>query len=230
MTVPALTLDATCRSGTFELEARFSLSSGIGVCWGPSGSGKSVAVALVAGFVRPTSGKVTLAGTVVADADTGLHIPTQERHIGLVTQHASLLPHRSVLDNVALAAKRGAKRAERRQAARRALDQVGAAHLADRRPAGLSGGEAQRVALARALAGAPRLLLLDEPFSALDAPTRTALRTVVRDAVDDLGIPALVVTHDVADLDALADVVVPFAPGLARQVVARHEWLDKATD
>jgi molybdate transport system ATP-binding protein len=182
-----------------------------------------VALALVAGMVRPSRGRLLLDGVVVADAEAALHVPTQDRHIGLVTQHAGLLPHRTVVDNVALAV-RVAGRPGRRAAARAALDRVGAGHLVERRPSGLSGGEAQRVALARALAGGPRLLLLDEPFSALDTATRQALRTEVRRAVDELDMAALVVTHDVADVDALADVVVPFAPGVARPAVARDDW------
>jgi molybdate transport system ATP-binding protein len=231
VTYPALDVDATVWSGSFALEARFALPAGIGVCWGPSGSGKSVALALVAGFARPTRGRVVLGDTVVADAAAGVHVPTQARRVGVVAQQPSLLPHRSVLDNVAIAVRVDAGRpgrATRRQAARAALDRVGAGHLADRRPVGLSGGEAQRVALARALAGGPRLLLLDEPFSALDGTTRLALRAEVRAAVDDLGIAALVVTHDRADLDALADVVIPFEPGLAQPAIGPERW-DGAT-
>jgi molybdate transport system ATP-binding protein len=219
----AVEIDATCRSGDFVLEAGFVLGAGIGVCWGPSGSGKSVALALVAGFLRPTLGRVVVGGTVVADVAADVHLPTQQRQVGLVSQQASLLPHRSVVDNVALAV-RAPRRSVRRAEAQALLERVGAGALAGRRPAGLSGGEAQRVALARALASRPRLLLLDEPFSALDAPTRAALRAEVRRAVDDFGMAALVVTHDADDVQALADVVIPFELGRAHDAIERRRW------
>jgi ABC-type sulfate/molybdate transport systems ATPase subunit len=141
-----------------------------------------------------------------------LHVRSQERRLGVVYQHAALLDHRSPLDNVVFAVRDG-DRTTRREIARLWLARVGAGPLAEARTRSLSGGERQRVALARALAGSPRLLLLDEPFSSLDAASRDEMRRLVKLLVAEQRIIALVVTHDQADVDALADQVVQFEPG-----------------
>jgi molybdate transport system ATP-binding protein len=130
----------------------------------------------------------------------------------MVFQHAALLPHRTPLDNVAVAVRAG-DRTTRRAIASDWLERVHAPHLATTPTATLSGGEQQRIALARALAGDPRVLLLDEPFSALDQPTRHALRLLVRDLVDAQHLTAILVTHDLDDIVHLADRVVLYEPG-----------------
>lgn len=208
----AVVIDATTSVGGFSVAASFSATGGITALFGPSGSGKSVTLATLAGLLRPGSGSVVIDGVVVADADRRVHVPTQRRPVGMVFQHAALLPHRSPLDNVALAVS-APRRAHRRAEARHWLERVHAGHLADGPTSTLSGGEAQRVALARALARSPRVLLLDEPFSALDLPTRRSLRELVRQLVDAQGLTALVVTHDLDDIAHLADRVVLFEPG-----------------
>lgn len=208
----AVAVDVTTRVGTFSVDAAFTADGGITALYGPSGSGKSVTLATIAGLLRPVRGSVVIGGRTVADADAGLHVSTQDRRVGLVFQHAALLPHRSPLDNVALGA-RQTHRASRRERAAELLSWVDATHLADAPTSGLSGGEQQRISLARALAGEPDLLMLDEPFSALDQPSRVELRRVVRDLVAARGITALLVTHDLADLDALADRIVHYEPG-----------------
>ena len=211
-TVGALSVDVTTTAGSFTVVARFEAHPGITVLFGPSGSGKSLTLATIAGFLRPREGRISLHGELVADASTDLHVSTQERRIGMVAQYAALLPHRSPLDNVALAI-RDPSRAARREQARQWLGEVGAEQLVDATTAHLSGGEQQRVALARALAGKPQLLLLDEPFSALDQPTRVRLRQLLRRIVDDHRIAAVVVTHDLDDAASLADRVVLYQPG-----------------
>jgi len=180
---PSVTVDVTTTVGTFTVSAAFTASPGITALFGPSGSGKSVTLATIAGLLRPHRGTITLAGNTVADPARKVHVPTQDRRLGMVFQHAALLPHRSPLDNVALGARTG-NRTQRRDLARDLLDQVHAAHLAQAPTRTLSGGEQQRIALARALAGQPQLLLLDEPFTALDQPTRRSLRQLVRTLVD----------------------------------------------
>jgi ABC-type sulfate/molybdate transport systems ATPase subunit len=130
----------------------------------------------------------------------------------VVYQHAALLDHRSPLDNVMLAVREGDE-ASRRSTAMALLERVGAAGLARAKSRLLSGGERQRVALARAMAGAPRLLLLDEPFSSLDASSRAEMRRLLKALVVEHQLIALVVTHDQADVDALADRVVVYEPG-----------------
>lgn len=207
-----LTVDITTDVGSFSVSASFRVSTGITALYGPSGSGKSVTLASVAGLLRPTSGKISFGANVFSDASTGVHLRTQNRGVGMVFQQAALLPHRSPLDNVALAVMDGS-RMRRRAIARELLEQVHAGHLATAPSRTLSGGEQQRIALARALAGEARLLLLDEPFSALDQPTRVALRTLVRELVNAHDLIALLVTHDQVDIDDVADRVVLFEPG-----------------
>jgi molybdate transport system ATP-binding protein len=210
----AVAIDATTVVGSFAVHARYDADAGITALFGPSGAGKSVSLATIAGLLRPVSGTVVLHGETVADPAHRVHVRTQVRRVGMVFQHGALLPHRSPLDNVALAVRNAsAGRTARRRVGRRWLERVHAEHLADAPTPTLSGGEQQRVALARALAGRPRLLLLDEPFSALDQTSRHALRALVGELVDESGIAALLVTHDRDDIDTLARRVVHFEPG-----------------
>jgi molybdate transport system ATP-binding protein len=174
---------------------------------GPSGSGKSLTVAAITGVRRPTAGTVSLGDETWVDVERGLFVPTQKRRVAAVTQFPALLAHLSPLANVRLALEGREDRHDR------AMQRVGAAHLAASDTSTLSGGEEQRVALARALARRPRVLVLDEPFSALDRDSRVVLRSLVREMVDEFAIPTVLVTHDVADVAALADDVVLYEPG-----------------
>lgn len=214
-----LDLDVAHRVGTFALAVRLRVGPGITTLMGPSGAGKSLTLSIVAGLVRPQRGRVRIGGRLVADAEAGVHVPTQDRRIGMAFQHTLLLPHRRVLDNVALAVREG-NRAQRRRIAHSWLEQVGAASLAGRAPRNLSGGERQRVAVARALASSPDVLLLDEPFSALDHPSRDLLRRVVQEEVARRRIPALVVTHEPEMAGALGEQVVVVEAGAV--VAVRH--------
>ncbi len=198
--------------GEFALRARFQAKAGITVLFGRSGSGKSLTLSTIAGLRRPDSGTISIRGTRAADAERMFHMRTQDRHVGMVFQDSLLLPHRCVLDNVRLALRAGSRQ-DRIEKAHRLLRDVGADHLASASPNRLSGGERQRVALARALGGDPKVLLLDEPFSAVDHETRKALRTLLRSLVDTLGVPALLVTHDIDEAKELADHTVLFADG-----------------
>jgi molybdate transport system ATP-binding protein len=210
----AVAIDAnfTARAGEFTVNVALAAQRGITVLFGPSGAGKSLTLATIAGLRRPDTGTVTINNRIVADAASGFHMRTQDRNLGVVFQDSLLLPHRSVLDNVALAVRQG-NRSERRHRATDLLSDVGAAHLSEAAPIRLSGGERQRVALARALAGKPNALLLDEPFSALDYETRQTLRTLLRNLVDSTGIPTLLVTHDLDEAAQLADHTVMYADG-----------------
>jgi molybdate transport system ATP-binding protein len=142
-----------------------------------------------------------------------MYVSTQERRIGMVFQDGLLLPHRSVLDNVALAVRQTSGRQARRAVARTWLERVGAEQFADRRPGSLSGGQRQRVALARGLAGEPALVLLDEPLSALDSAVRRELRTLIREVILSSGVPAVLVTHDGEEAEELGDVVIAYNDG-----------------
>ncbi|GAA1157281.1 sulfate/molybdate ABC transporter ATP-binding protein [Nocardioides aquiterrae] len=177
---------------------------------GPNGAGKSTLLAVAAGLLRPDAGRVTLDGRDLTAP--GTFVPTHDRRIALLAQDPLLFPHLSVLENVAFAPRsRGAGRREARATARRWLGEVGAADLADRRPARVSGGQGQRVALARALAADPRLLLLDEPMAALDVSVLPALRQTLRRVLADRTV--VLVTHDVLDALLLADRVVVMENG-----------------
>ncbi|MBX7453422.1 ATP-binding cassette domain-containing protein [Mycolicibacterium sp. 3033] len=181
---------------------------------GPNGAGKSTLLQAVAGLVRPDSGHVRIGDDVVTDVQAGAFVPAHRRGVALMAQRPLLFPHLSVAANVAYAPRcRGLSRRVARQQAHRWLAAVDAEPLAHRRPAQLSGGQAQRVALARALAAEPRVLLLDEPFSALDVGAAAALRRTVRDQLRQRVRTALVVTHDILDALALADTVVIIEAG-----------------
>lgn len=207
-----LTVDIRVEVPNFGVDATFSAATGITVLSGPSGSGKSLTLAAIAGTLRPARGVIRVDNVVFADVEGGVHVRSQDRRLGVVYQHAALLDHRSPLDNVMLAVREGDE-ASRRSTAMALLERVGAAGLARAKSRLLSGGERQRVALARAMAGAPRLLLLDEPFSSLDASSRAEMRRLLKALVVEHQLIALVVTHDQADVDALADRVVVYEPG-----------------
>jgi molybdate transport system ATP-binding protein len=219
----ALEVTVARQIGDFELDVAFTVETGMSVLFGPSGAGKSLTLALIAGLIRPDTGTIVINGDVVTDCARHIHISTQERRIGMVFQDGLLLPHRSVLDNVALAVRQASGRRTRRAVARSWLERVGAAGFADRRPGSLSGGQRQRVALARGLAGDPTLVLLDEPLSALDSAVRRELRGLIREVIISSGIPAVLVTHDAEEAEELADVVIAYDEGrvTGRRVVER---------
>ena len=157
---------------------------------GPSGCGKTTILRMIAGHEKPTSGDIRIGGQSV------LGLPQVQRGTAMMFQSYALFPHRSVLDNVAFALKmRGASKAERHRQARDLLAKVRMERFADRLPAQLSGGQQQRVALARALITNPRVLLLDEPLSALDEYLRLRMRGELRRVQKDLGITFIHVTH-----------------------------------
>ncbi len=208
----ALAARFAVRAGEFTVNVNVTAEAGITVLFGPSGAGKSLTLATIAGLRRPDTGTVVINGRLVADSAGGIHTRTQDRNIGVVFQDSLLLPHRNVRDNIALAVRTGS-RPQRRGRADELLALVGAAGLADAAPSRLSGGERQRIALARALAGSPALLLLDEPFSALDHATRRTLRSLLREVVNTTGVPTLLVTHDLDEAAELADHTVFFTEG-----------------
>ncbi len=174
---------------------------------GPSGSGKTTLLRCLAGLERPDSGHVRFADETWCDAATRRFLPPQTRGVGFMFQEPALFPHLSVADNVGYGLRTHAV-ADRRRIVAGLLDRLGLSGLAARRPRELSGGEQQRVALARTLAPRPRLLLLDEPLSALDPDLRADVRHQLRDWLADWHTPVVLVTHDRADAELLADDVV----------------------
>lgn len=175
---------------------------------GPSGAGKSTVLRVIAGLLKPDSGRVALGDEVWFDSAAGVNLPPERRTAGMVFQEYALFPHLSVAGNVAFGGK---------ERVAELLDRLSIDHLAGARVSEISGGERQRVALARALARDPEVLLLDEPLAALDTHTRSQVRTELGPLLHDLGLPALLVTHDFADAAALADDVAVLVDGELRQ-------------
>ncbi|MFF4788108.1 ABC transporter ATP-binding protein [Streptomyces griseorubiginosus] len=185
---------------------------------GPSGCGKTTALRMLAGFEHPDSGRVLVDGEDVS------RVPAHRRDAGMVFQSYSLFPHLDALDNVAFGLRmRKVRTAERRARAAELLELVGLADKGGRFPHQLSGGQQQRVALARALALRPRVLLLDEPLSALDAKVRLGLREEIRRLQQELGITALFVTHDQEEALSMADRVAVMHAGRLEQCATPSE-------
>ncbi|KFF97535.1 ABC transporter [Streptomyces scabiei] len=181
---------------------------------GPSGCGKTTLLRIVAGFLRADAGAVTVGGRTLAGP--GVHLPPERRRIGIVPQEGALFPHVSVARNVAFGLT-GLDRGERRRRTEEMLDLIGLAGYGDRMPHELSGGQQQRIALARALAPRPALVLLDEPFNALDSALRTGVRADVRAALRATGATALLVTHDQQEALSTADLVAVVRQGRIAQ-------------
>ncbi len=192
--------DLVVTAGSFSVTARLSGVPGEVIALvGPNGAGKST-------LLRGLAGLAPARGTIEVDGHELSRQPPEARGIGWVPQAGLLFPHLSALDNTAYGLRaRGASRTRARQQAQQWLDRLAVGHLADRRPAQLSGGQAQRVALARALVGDPALVLLDEPLGALDASTRDDVRRTLRAVLTASRATAIVVTHDPVDAVALAD-------------------------
>lgn len=200
------------RRGEFTAELELRCAPGITCVMGRSGSGKSTLLSVLAGLALPDRGTIALGDEVWLDRGRGICIPVHHRRLAYVFQGLALFPHMSALHNVTYGM-RETPRAERASKAQALLDRVGVGHLAKRRPRTFSGGEAQRVALARALACSPKLVLLDEPFSALDRELRAQLVSLVRELAPELGVPVIHVTHSIIEARLLADHVVQLDAG-----------------
>jgi molybdate transport system ATP-binding protein len=209
----SLEADFTLARGAFRLAARFETPlSGIIAVFGPSGAGKSMLLSALAGLDRIDDGRISLSGRVLDDAAARVRVAPHLRGVGLVFQDARLFPHLSVRGNLAYACERapaGRRKLTLEDAA--AYFDIGA--LLDRPTRNLSGGEKSRVALARALLSAPDLLLLDEPFAALDGARRRAFLAILRRMHEAFALPMLVVTHQIDDVAALADHLIALDAG-----------------
>ncbi len=193
----------------FDLKVQ---SGGITSLVGPSGCGKTTALRVIAGFEAPDAGEITIAGRTVVGG--GIDVAPERRRVGMVFQDYALFPHMTVAANVGY----GVQDRDRRGRVADVLALVGLLDLADRMPHELSGGEQQRVALARALAPEPDVILLDEPFSNLDAPQRDRMRREIRRILREAGATAVFVTHDQSEALAIADVVAVMRSGKVVQV------------
>ncbi len=204
----------------FDLAVRFATDAPFVALYGPSGAGKSLTLQAIAGLLRPTWGHIRLNGRTLFDATS--FVPAAQRRVGYLPQNYALFPHLSVQENIAFGLKTWRKRSlspPEMAHIQTLMDSFGLAALAHSRPATLSGGQQQRVALARALACQPQVLLLDEPFAALHPSLRHSLREELAQVRSQWGIPALMITHDVEDVLALADVAFVFDAGQVVQEI-----------
>jgi len=222
-----LELKVASRLGAFQLEAELDAADhSVTVLVGESGSGKSTLLRCLAGLVRPERGRIVVDGEAWFDAGTAVWRPAPERAVGMVTQDYALFPHLSATENVAFGLRAERVPAlERRQRVAAALERLGIASLAARRPHELSGGQQQRGAIARAIVLEPRLLLLDEPLSALDASSRRVIRAELRRLFDELPCMTLYVTHSPAEALSFGERIVVLESGRVSQSGPREQLM-----
>jgi molybdate transport system ATP-binding protein len=215
-----LEIDVRKRLRDFELAVALAVPPGVTLVAGPSGAGKTTLLRLVAGLLRADSGRIALGD--VAFAERRRSLAPHRRGVGYVFQEYALFPHLDALENVAFGLRaRGVGRAARERRAREVLDRFELGAYARARVGELSGGQRQRVALARALAPGPRVILLDEPLSALDGATRDRVRAALREILRDANVPTLLVTHDDTDRAAFGGRTIRLADGAVVADAAR---------
>ncbi|RME71082.1 MAG: ATP-binding cassette domain-containing protein [Chloroflexi bacterium] len=205
------------RLKSFTLDIDLHLPPGLTALFGRSGAGKSMTLSCIAGLSRPDAGRIVVGGRVFFDHRLGINLPPQQRRLGYVLQDYLLFPHLSVAENIAFGLA-GRSREEKKAVVQDLLARMELSGLENRRPAELSGGQQQRVALARALATRPQVLLLDEPFSALDGPTRARLRRDLRRLRQEFNLTILLVTHNLSEAYLLADRIAVMEAGQVLQV------------
>jgi molybdate transport system ATP-binding protein len=210
----SLLIDGRIHRGecSFELQEEIFPGEVVAVV-GPNGSGKSTLLSVVSGLLRLVDGSMSLDGRCFDSSVDDVYVSPEDRNIGMMFQSLHLVNQMTVIDNVALALRaRGSSRNDARVVAQEHLDAMGAGHLAHRKASELSGGEAQRVALARAIATRPAVLLLDEPLSAIDTESKEPLRAVLDGVLRAYSGIALLVTHDITDVDSLASRSIKLGP------------------
>ncbi len=204
------------RGRSFTLDISFASEEGYTVIFGPSGAGKTLTLQAIAGLMIPDAGRVVCRDRVLFDSEKGINVPARDRRIGYVFQDYALFPHLTVFQNLAFGLKgswKGCLPNQNRQLVEEFLDTFEISHLAPMFPLDLSGGQKQRVALARALITRPQLLLLDEPFSALDVLLQERLRGEIRQLLSRFDIPLIMISHDPEDIKFFADTVVTYEAG-----------------
>ncbi len=199
------------RNGKFDVEAGFAAGLGVTALFGPSGAGKTTLLKMIAGTLRPQSGRIAVGDFTLFDMDQGIDLPPEKRRIGYVFQEARLFPHMSVKRNLTYARWAGGRKTTRGFEDVVAL--LGIDHLLTRAPATLSGGERQRVAIGRALLSDPALLLLDEPLSSLDHARRQEILPFIERLRDESHVPIVYVSHEIGEVARLADEIVLLSGG-----------------
>ncbi|MEX3010247.1 molybdenum ABC transporter ATP-binding protein [Hoeflea sp. TYP-13] len=199
------------RLGTFEIDAAFEAGTGVTALFGNSGSGKTSVLKMIAGLVRPQTGRIRVDGAALYDSDGGVDVPPHARRIGMVFQDARLFPHMSVSRNLTY----GRWAGKRKGSAdfKRITELLGIGSLLGRYPGTLSGGEKQRVAIGRALLADPALLLMDEPLASLDQERKREILPYLEEVRDETGLPIVYVSHEVDEVARLADTLVLLSDG-----------------
>ena len=211
-----LKVKAEKKLGKFRLNAEFEMDRGYCVILGPTGAGKSVFLELIAGIIKPDRGEIRINGRDITA------LPPEKRNIGFVPQDYALFPHLNIYKNIAYGL-RNIEKSEKDRRVREIAEKFGISHLLHRKPATLSGGERQRVALARALVVQPKLLLLDEPLSAVDLRTKEMLMDELKFVQREFNVPVLHVTHDLMEAMLLADEIAVILNG---RIVEKGEVKD----
>ncbi len=199
----SLDVDILLRLGSFDLRTRFTVGGGITALFGPSGAGKTLTLRCIAGLARPDAGRIALDDRTLFDSALSVDLPSRDRSIGYVFQQYALFPHLNVERNVGFGISDLTKE-ERSARVGSLLEIMDLGQMAKRMPSELSGGQQQRIALARALATQPALLMLDEPFAAVDLRVRRRLRAELVRIHELVGTPMLLVTHDIDEVRQLA--------------------------
>lgn len=207
-----IAFEARLSRGAFELDVDFATGAKVAALFGPSGSGKSTIIDILAGLLRPDSGRIVVGGETLLDTDRGIFVPAHKRRVAVVFQDAQLFPHLTVRQNLAFG-RWFTPRALRRVDPAPVIATLGIGGLLDRRPRSLSGGERQRVGFARALLASPRLLLMDEPLASLDMIRRFEILRLIEGIRDATGIPILYVSHSVDEVSQIADDVIVIEAG-----------------
>lgn len=207
---------------TFTLDVDLQLERELAVIFGPSGAGKSMLLRTIAGLITPGSGRIMIGDQVIFDSEEKLDIAPQDRHVGYMPQQYALFPHMSVAENIAYGLFKW-KQPDRKARMHELIELMRLTPIVDRHPGEISGGEQQRTALARALAPKPRILLMDEPFAALDEVLREHLRQELLQIQRRFEIPILLVTHNLIEAYTLADRVIIFQAGRVAQEGTRDE-------
>ncbi len=213
-------------SAGFVLDLQFEVAVGVTVLFGASGSGKTLTLDSIAGFVRPDQGRILLDGEILYDGASGVHLPPQERHCGYVFQNYALFPHMTLRKNLEFAVER-MPRLERHRRVNEMLEQFRLTGSAGRRPHEVSGGQRQRCSIARALIGEPKVLLLDEPSQGLDAVLKTELYAALRQVRSEFQTPMLLVTHDLDECFELGEEMLVLHNGKIAQSGPPHKILDQ---
>lgn len=219
-----LSVSLTSRMRGFTLNARWEIGCELTALLGFSGAGKSLTLRMIAGLLTPDSGRIACNDEVFFDSDSKIDKRPQERSLGYLFQNLALFPHMTVQENI-LYGGHGLSEEVRRQRANDLISSFGLRGLEKRRPSEISGGQQQRVAFARALLRRPRTLLLDEPFSALDAPLRRNMCMLLKDVQHEYRVPVVLVTHDRREALSICDRVIVYDGGRVTQSGAPEDLL-----